>query len=107
MLQLNGAPSTNNGHSGSAVNGGSRCSGRKQVNMAEEGPHPAERLKALATEHNIELTDPRLARILDERDELKHFRELFHIPTVGELLDGEVKKGMWLYNRKSPSPADS
>ena len=98
--------SANNGHSESAVNGGSDCSGRKQVNMAEEGPHPAERLKALATEHHIELTDPRLARILDERDELKHFRELFHIPTVGELSDGEVVKGMWLYNRKSRRPAD-
>ena len=63
-------------------------------------PHPAERLKALATEHNIELTDPRLARILDERDELKHFRELFHIPTVGELLEGEVEEGIIHMHRK-------
>ncbi len=60
----------------------------------EAQPHPAERLKALATEHRIELTDPRLARILDERDELKHFRELFHIPTIGEVLDGEVEEGI-------------
>ena len=62
--------------------------------MAEEAcPHPAERLKALAAEHGIELTDPSLARILDERDELKHFRDMFHIPPLGELLDGEVVEG--------------
>ena len=55
--------------------------------------HPADRLKALAAEHHLELTDPRLAQILDEMDELKHFRDLFHIPTIGELLEGEVEEG--------------
>lgn len=63
--------------------------------MAAEAPqsHPAQRLKALADEHQLELTDPRLAEILDESDELKHFRDLFHVPTLGELLDGEVEEG--------------
>ena len=87
------AQSTNNCRSVNVLNGGS-CSVHKGIKMAADAlSHPAERLKALAEEHHLELTDPRLAQILDEMDELKHFRDLFHIPTLGELLDGELEEG--------------
>lgn len=88
------AASTNITLSLKVVDGGNRCNGNDFIRMSADASHPAEHLKALAEEHHLELTDPQLAHILDERDELKHFRDLFHVPTLGELLDGEVDDGV-------------
>ena len=44
-------------------------------------------LRQLAGELKLALTDPQFAAALDARDELAHFREKFHIPLIGELLE--------------------
>ena len=45
-------------------------------------------LRQLAGELGLALTDSQFAAALDARDELARFRAKFHIPLIGDLLEG-------------------
>ena len=51
-------------------------------------------LRQLAGELKLALTDPQFAAALDARDELAHFRAKFHIPLIGDLLEGVGAPGV-------------
>ena len=54
---------------------------------------PIERLLQIANDHGMQVTDVKFAEVLDAQDTLKHFRDEFSYPTVGELLDGDLQEG--------------
>ena len=52
-------------------------------------------ITTLAEKEGVALDDPKLATELDKRDKLVSFRSKFHLPTIGELLEGEeVEQGV-------------
>ena len=46
-------------------------------------------ISSLAQGEGVELDNVHLASALDKRDKLASFRSKFHVPTIGELLEGE------------------
>ena len=50
-------------------------------------------LNGLALEIGVPLTKRHFAEELDRRDELAHFRDLFHVPIISELLDEDEIAG--------------
>ena len=51
-------------------------------------------LRGLSAELGLPITDPKFATALDSRDQLAGFRNKFHIPKIGELLEGRtIAKG--------------
>ena len=51
-------------------------------------------LRGLSAELGLPITDPKFAAALDSRDQLAGFRNKFHIPKIGELLEGRtIAKG--------------
>ena len=54
---------------------------------------PVESLLQIANNHGMQVTDAKFAEVLDAQDILKHFRDEFNYPTVGELLDGDLQEG--------------
>ena len=54
---------------------------------------PVERLLQIAKKHGMQVTDEKFAEVLDGQDTLKHFRDEFSYPTVGELLDDNLQEG--------------
>ena len=48
-------------------------------------------LRDLSSELGLQLCDPQFAAALDSRDQLRRFREEFHVPKIGELLEGRAK----------------
>ena len=56
-----------------------------------------QRLLETAQENGLEITDERFAKLeaklMDERDPLKHFRSQFHVPTKAEALEDDLADG--------------
>ena len=48
-------------------------------------------LRDLSSELGLQLCDLQFAAALDSRDQLRRFREEFHVPKIGELLEGRAK----------------
>ena len=46
-----------------------------------------------AQENGLQITDGAFAKLLDERDPLKHFRSQFHVPTKAEALEDDLADG--------------
>lgn len=52
---------------------------------------PFQTLMRLAKSAELDITDARFARLLDERDELKNLREEFHYPKMKDLPSGKLE----------------
>ncbi|GFR81651.1 kynureninase [Elysia marginata] len=53
--------------------------------------HPLEILQTISDESGLKLTDENFAKLMDERDPLKHLRDEFHYPTMGQILHTDPK----------------
>ena len=61
-------------------NGELRTKYSEQLNF-----EPARTVLRLAKESNLEITDEAFAKLLDEQDELKNFRQEFYYPKMKDL----------------------
>ena len=61
--------------------------------MASPSVLPRDKLLEIAEQHDVSVTDVRLAKLLDHQDSLSHFRDEFCYPTVGKLLDNKLEEG--------------
>ena len=57
--------------------------------------YPQTCLEKLAQENDLEITDEKFCRLLDEKDELSDFKTEFSIPTLSEILDGKIPDGQY------------
>lgn len=62
--------------------------------MASPSVLPRDKLLEIAEQHDVSVTDVRLAKLLDHQDSLSHFRDEFCYPTVGKLLDNKLEEGV-------------
>ena len=51
--------------------------------------HPLEELHAISDQCGFNLSDERFARLMDERDPLRHLRNEYHYPTMSQILNSE------------------
>ncbi|RUS88029.1 hypothetical protein EGW08_004195, partial [Elysia chlorotica] len=54
--------------------------------MSSEYTHPLEELQAISDQSGLKLNDEKFARLMDERDPLRHLRDEFHVPKMGQIL---------------------
>ncbi|KAK3800037.1 hypothetical protein RRG08_029759 [Elysia crispata] len=59
--------------------------------MNSEYNHPIEELQAISDQSGLQLKDEKFARLMDEKDPLRHLRNEFHYPTMSQILHTDPK----------------
>lgn len=54
-------------------------------------PHPLDELKGIAKDSGLSLEDLEFAKLMDAQDPLKHLRDEFHYPKMGDMLHSTYK----------------
>lgn len=63
----------------------------EKVSQDNESPHPLETLQTISDESGLKLKDEKFAKLMDEKDPLRHLRDEFCYPTMGQILHTDPK----------------
>ncbi|XP_059169087.1 kynureninase-like [Physella acuta] len=53
--------------------------------------HPLNELKQIAEDNDLDILDLKFAKLMDEKDPLRHLRDEFHYPKMGDILNTDPK----------------